>query len=102
MKEKVFLLVGYRPTLVAKTVYKVFYLSCWFRSVTKLPIILKGILTAEDSRLAVQHGVDGIIVSAHGGRRLNTVPTTVRLSMTYACMIVYLFDCTVSIDRVSV
>ena len=101
MKEKVFLLIGYRPTLAAKTVYKVFYLSCWFRSVTKLPIILKGILIAEDSRLAVQHGVDSIIVSAHGGRRLNTVPTTVRLSMDI-CMIVYLFDCTVSIDRVSV
>ena len=50
---------------------------------TKLPVILKGILTAEDARLAVQHGVDGIIVSCHGGRQLDTVPATVRFIMTY-------------------
>ena len=54
-------------------------LSCHFRSVTKLPIILKGILTAEDARLAIQHGVDGIIVSSHGGRQLDTVPATVSI-----------------------
>ena len=38
---------------------------------------MKGILTAEDARLAVQHGVDGIIVSCHGGRELDTVPASV-------------------------
>ena len=45
---------------------------------TKLPIILKGVSTAEDARLAVQHEVDGIIVSNHGGRQLDTVAATVR------------------------
>ena len=38
------------------------------RDVTKMKIVLKGILTAEDAALAVQHGADGIIVSNHGGR----------------------------------
>jgi 4-hydroxymandelate oxidase len=44
----------------------------WLRSITSLPIILKGILTAEDARLAVEHGVDAIVVSNHGGRQLDT------------------------------
>ncbi len=43
----------------------------WLRSLTSLPIVLKGILTAEDARLALEHGVDGIIVSNHGGRQLD-------------------------------
>ncbi len=43
----------------------------WLRSITKLPILLKGILTAEDALLAVERGVDGIIVSNHGGRQLD-------------------------------
>jgi 4-hydroxymandelate oxidase len=38
------------------------------RDTTKMRIVLKGILTSEDAALAVQHGVDGIIVSNHGGR----------------------------------
>ena len=41
------------------------------RSVTSLPILLKGILTAEDALLALEHGIDGIIVSNHGGRQLD-------------------------------
>lgn len=40
------------------------------RDATKLPVILKGILHPEDAQLALQHGVDGIIVSNHGGRQL--------------------------------
>jgi (S)-2-hydroxy-acid oxidase len=51
----------------------------WLRSVTKLPIVLKGILTAEDARLALQYGVDGILVSNHGARQLDTVPATVSI-----------------------
>lgn len=43
----------------------------WLRSLSSLPIVLKGILTAEDTALAVEHGVDGIIVSNHGGRQLD-------------------------------
>ena len=38
------------------------------RDTTSMKIVLKGILTAEDATLAVQHGVDGIVVSNHGGR----------------------------------
>lgn len=45
----------------------------WIKSITKLPVILKGILTAEDAKLAVQHGADAIIVSNHGGRQLDGV-----------------------------
>src|SRR6266849_1823956 len=44
----------------------------WLRSITTLPILLKGILTAEDAKLAVEHGVEGIVVSNHGGRQLDT------------------------------
>jgi isopentenyl diphosphate isomerase/L-lactate dehydrogenase-like FMN-dependent dehydrogenase len=44
----------------------------WLRSITSLPILLKGILTAEDAQLAIEHGMDGIIVSNHGGRQLDT------------------------------
>jgi isopentenyl diphosphate isomerase/L-lactate dehydrogenase-like FMN-dependent dehydrogenase len=44
----------------------------WLRSITTLPILLKGILTAEDALQAIEHGMDGIIVSNHGGRQLDT------------------------------
>ena len=47
----------------------------WLRSLTSLPIILKGILTAEDALLALEHGVSGIVVSNHGGRQLDSCVT---------------------------
>ncbi|HJP73052.1 MAG TPA: alpha-hydroxy acid oxidase [Pseudonocardiaceae bacterium] len=50
----------------------------WLRSITPLPILLKGVLHPEDARLAVAHGVDGLLVSNHGGRQLDTVPATIR------------------------
>jgi lactate 2-monooxygenase len=43
----------------------------FLRSRTKLPILLKGVLHPEDARLAVQHGMDGIVVSNHGGRQVD-------------------------------
>ncbi|XP_057576729.1 2-Hydroxyacid oxidase 2 isoform X2 [Hippopotamus amphibius kiboko] len=49
----------------------------WFQSMTRLPIILKGILTKEDAELAVKHNVHGIIVSNHGGRQLDEVPAAI-------------------------
>ncbi len=49
----------------------------WLRSLTKLPIILKGVLDMEDAMLAAHHGADGVIVSNHGGRTLDTVPATI-------------------------
>jgi 4-hydroxymandelate oxidase len=48
----------------------------WLRSVSDLPLVVKGILTAEDARRAVAAGVDGIIVSNHGGRQLDSVLTS--------------------------
>ncbi len=49
----------------------------WLRSITSLPIVLKGILRADDAREALNHDIQGILVSNHGGRRLDTVPATV-------------------------
>jgi isopentenyl diphosphate isomerase/L-lactate dehydrogenase-like FMN-dependent dehydrogenase len=43
------------------------------RAWSSLPIVLKGILTAEDARLAVEHGADGVVVSNHGARQLDRV-----------------------------
>ena len=36
-----------------------------------MPILVKGVLTAEDARIALEHGVDGIVVSNHGGRQVD-------------------------------
>jgi len=49
----------------------------WLRSLTLLPIVLKGILTAEDALLAIEHGIDGLVVSNHGGRQLDSVPASI-------------------------
>jgi len=46
----------------------------WLRSVAGVPVILKGVLAAEDGKRAVECGADGIIVSNHGGRNLDNVP----------------------------
>jgi isopentenyl diphosphate isomerase/L-lactate dehydrogenase-like FMN-dependent dehydrogenase len=43
----------------------------WLRGRTTLPILVKGVLTAEDAQLALDHGVDGIVVSNHGGRQVD-------------------------------
>jgi isopentenyl diphosphate isomerase/L-lactate dehydrogenase-like FMN-dependent dehydrogenase len=45
-------------------------------SETDLPVLVKGILTAEDARLACEHGAAGIVVSNHGGRQLDGVSST--------------------------
>ncbi|XP_049355975.1 peroxisomal (S)-2-hydroxyacid oxidase GLO4-like [Solanum verrucosum] len=49
----------------------------WLKSVTKLPILIKGILTSEDAMKAIEAGVAGIIVSNHGARQLDYTPATV-------------------------
>jgi 4-hydroxymandelate oxidase len=46
----------------------------WLREQTTLPLVIKGILTAEDATLAIEHGVDAIVVSNHGGRQLDYAP----------------------------
>ncbi|MET0699701.1 MAG: alpha-hydroxy-acid oxidizing protein, partial [Mycobacterium sp.] len=43
----------------------------WLRSLTKLPLILKGICHPEDARRAIDYGIDGIYCSNHGGRQAN-------------------------------
>ena len=48
----------------------------WLRETTSLPVLLKGILHPEDARLAVAAGVDGLVVSNHGGRQLDTAVST--------------------------
>src|SRR5487761_477811 len=51
----------------------------WITSITSLPVLVKGILTAEDAALAVEHGVAGIIVSNHGGRQLDGAPASIEV-----------------------
>ncbi|KAF7561137.1 hypothetical protein G7046_g2997 [Stylonectria norvegica] len=48
----------------------------WLRQHTKLQLWIKGVYGAEDVHLAIQHGLDGIVVSNHGGRQLDGVPST--------------------------
>jgi isopentenyl diphosphate isomerase/L-lactate dehydrogenase-like FMN-dependent dehydrogenase len=48
----------------------------WIASEGQLPVILKGVVTAEDAGLAVEHGAAGVVVSNHGGRQLDGVPAT--------------------------
>jgi isopentenyl diphosphate isomerase/L-lactate dehydrogenase-like FMN-dependent dehydrogenase len=43
----------------------------WLRGQTSLPILVKGVLTADDAEEALRHGVDGVIVSNHGGRQVD-------------------------------
>jgi L-lactate dehydrogenase (cytochrome) len=49
----------------------------WLRSLWRGPLVIKGILTPEDARLAVHHGADGVVVSNHGGRQLDGAPSAI-------------------------
>jgi isopentenyl diphosphate isomerase/L-lactate dehydrogenase-like FMN-dependent dehydrogenase len=49
----------------------------WLRSVTSLPLVLKGVLHPEDAAEAAARGVDAIVVSNHGGRSLDGLPPTI-------------------------
>lgn len=48
------------------------------RETSKIPVVVKGVLTAEDAELAVKHGLSGIIVSNHGARQLDQTGSTIR------------------------
>jgi 4-hydroxymandelate oxidase len=50
----------------------------WLRSITRLPVVIKGIVRGDDAARAVDHGAAGVIVSNHGGRQLDTAVATVR------------------------
>ncbi len=43
----------------------------WLRQQTKLPLLVKGVLTADDAQRALAHGMDGVVVSNHGGRQVD-------------------------------
>lgn len=47
------------------------------REVSKIPVVVKGVMTAEDTERAVKHGLSGVIVSNHGGRQLDQVGGTI-------------------------
>lgn len=69
MDAKHFLELGWKQDLSWRDVE-------WLRSKTKLPIVVKGLLTAEDAVLAADHGAQGVVVSNHGGRQLDGAPAT--------------------------
>jgi 4-hydroxymandelate oxidase len=50
----------------------------WLRSITRLPILIKGILRGDEAIRAIEHGAAGVVVSNHGGRQLDTVLPTIR------------------------
>ena len=49
----------------------------WLRGLTSLPLVLKGLRTAEDAKMAVECGVDGILVSNHGGRQMDATMSAI-------------------------
>jgi 4-hydroxymandelate oxidase len=49
----------------------------WLQAQTRLPVLLKGVLHPDDARQAAQLGVAGLVISNHGGRTLDTTPSTV-------------------------
>ncbi len=51
----------------------------WLCSLTKLPVILKGICRPDDAELSLQHGVAGLVVSNHGARQMDTAPATIEV-----------------------
>jgi L-lactate dehydrogenase (cytochrome) len=51
----------------------------WLRSITKLPVLVKGVGAAEDARIAAREGVPAVILSNHGGRQLDGAPATLDL-----------------------
>jgi 4-hydroxymandelate oxidase len=49
----------------------------WLCSITRLPVLIKGLVRGDDARLAVDHGGAGVVVSNHGGRQLDTAPAPI-------------------------
>ncbi|HVV00057.1 MAG TPA: alpha-hydroxy acid oxidase [Verrucomicrobiae bacterium] len=49
----------------------------WLCSLTKLPVLVKGVCRADDARLALEHDARGIVVSNHGGRQMDTAAATI-------------------------
>ncbi|KAG2207031.1 hypothetical protein INT46_001876 [Mucor plumbeus] len=51
----------------------------WFKSITKMPILIKGIQTPEDAVLAAKYGCQGVVLSNHGGRQLDFAPSSIEI-----------------------
>lgn len=51
----------------------------WFKTITKMPILLKGVQCAEDAVLAFRAGIDGIVISNHGGRQLDCARSAIEI-----------------------
>jgi len=51
----------------------------WIKSISGLPLVVKGVLSPDDAVRCVEHGADGIVVSNHGGRQLDRVPAAVEM-----------------------
>jgi 4-hydroxymandelate oxidase len=49
----------------------------WLRSISPLPVVVKGVLAPADAVLSFEHGASAVIVSNHGGRQLDSVPATI-------------------------
>lgn len=67
--------MGGRPVNGQLTPYMTWADLKWIRKEWDGPIVLKGIQCAEDAKLAMQHGCDGILLSNHGGRQMHTAPS---------------------------
>merc|ERR1711904_678901 len=63
----------------------------WFKENTHMPILLKGVQCAEDAILAVEHGMDGIVCSNHGGRQIDTCRSGVEVLQNSARCGGYIF-----------
>jgi len=63
----------------ALTVAFTWELVAWLRSLTRLPLLLKGVLRKDDALRAAEYGVDGIVVSNHGGRQLDGTPAALEV-----------------------
>jgi 4-hydroxymandelate oxidase len=59
----------------------------WLRAKTRLPMLLKGIVHPDDAERAIAAGVDGIVVSNHGGRTLDTLPSSVEALQAVAARV---------------
>lgn len=64
----------------------------WLRSQTKLPLMLKGVMSADDVALALQHGLEGVVLSNHGGRNLDTSPPPILVLLECHARFPEIFD----------
>ena len=58
-----------------------------------MKIVVKGVMTVEDALASVKHGVDGIWVSNHGARQLDTTPATIEVrstSLSFAFFVIFI------------